>query len=369
MASSNGQDGSVEADLREKLSRLESRLLSLEKDGRLDSLRGPFSHNEVDETSSIAFGESFDKPNNLKYIPGVRKCKWAAFKNRFGEEDSLYAVDVLVSGSLFEQEYAEERQLRDRLFERGPNDAHVTKRKAQALVKETIKAENALQSDQSHYVWNQRIRIQAPALLSILAHAHDESWSSTPRTYGRPFTSLIYYQPAVKRVLADLEERLTMESDDDHTLLPHDGSSPRATTPPLATDQAVNPGPTGESSLDEAHDTLQLLRAYVKFMDDEVIPESQQFENLDDASEAVVRWSDLSYLFSPGVFIYYPFDTERLGVVNKSPRANMGERLWRVFMVNNVLNIFNPRTSDHEKYATHELEAEDSKFFTVCTVS
>src|SRR5438552_2581160 len=145
METLNSEDSAVISDLREQVKRLETKFMNLENHGKADSIPG---FTEADESSTVMNDEDTDQPTNLIYLPKVRKCNFTAFKNRFSEEDARYAVDVLVSGGLFKQEYMEEQRLRDRLFEHGKSEPRAAKRKAQALVKETNWSNNALRNDQ-----------------------------------------------------------------------------------------------------------------------------------------------------------------------------------------------------------------------------
>ena len=149
------------------------------------------------------------------------------FKNRFCIEDACYAVDVLVSGDLFEQEYMDEKQLREKLFENRKPDPRAGRRKVQASVKETEKSNDALRNHQSDRTWIRRIRFQAPALLNIIAKVQGESWSNTPRTYDRPFCTLIHFQPQVKQALAELEDKWTTHDEERQPSSPVSSTTPR----------------------------------------------------------------------------------------------------------------------------------------------
>lgn len=274
------------------------------------------------------------------------------FKNRFSEADAYYCVDVLVSGGLFEQEYMEEQGLRDRLFEHGKSEPRAGKRKAQALVKETNRSNNALGSDQSDRMWLRRIRLQAPALLNILAKVQGESWSNRPRTYDRPFCTLIQFQPQVKQALAELEEKWTTQSEGNHTGTPASSMTPRE----------IEHEDTAPQLLDDSESTLRILRAYVEFMDEEVIPASHRFDHLDYTSDEKVIFSDLCYLFRPGEYLYMPLQGEQAGEA-RDPR--MGQRVWRVFFVNDAIRNYNLQPPDHRKYSNHEPSEDDCIYFTI----
>jgi hypothetical protein len=345
----NIESSAVLSDLREQIKRLETRLVGIESHGR-GRLPGEGwdSINEVSGSTEV--DEAMDPVKHLNYIPMVRKCNFTEFKNRFSEDEARYAVDVLVSGTLFEQEYLEEQALRDRLFEHGKSDSRTAKRKAQALVKETNRSNEALRSDQSDRMWIRRIRIQAPALLQILAKVQGETWSTKPRTYDRPFCTLLHFHPQVKQALVELEEKWAIQSEGYHTDTP--GLTPR------------NDGHQDEEEdlIDDSQATLAILRSYVEFVDEEVVPTSHQYDDLDYTSDEKIIFSDLCYLFKPGEYIYRQLEGEQS---RESHDHRMGEKIWRVYFVNDAIRNYNLTPPDHRKYSSHEPSEDDSIYFTV----
>jgi len=344
-------DSNLISDLGEQIKRLEARVVGFENHSKADcfmsEIPGP---NELDEatTSSEAHGTDIDHPANLSFIPYVRKCTFAEFKNRFSQDDARYAVDVLVSGLLFEQEYLEEQGLRDRLFEHGKPSSRASKQKAVAIVKETNRSNDELRNDQSGRTWIRRIRLQAPALLQILARVQGETWSTRPRTYDRPFCTLLHFHPQVKQALAELEEKWSTQSEGHHT----PGMTPR--------DDGYEQ--EEEDLIDDSQATLAILRSYVEFIDEEVVPESHHYDNLDYSSDEKIMFSDLCYLFQPGEYIYKPLEGESSG---EGCDHRMGQRLWRVFFVNDAIRNYNLTPPDHRKYSNTEPSEDDSIYFTV----
>jgi len=347
----NSEDSTVISDLREQIRRLETRLDGIGSHGKADySMDGVAGFNELDDAtaSSEAHGADIDHPTNRSFVPKVRKCNFMDFKNRFNEDDTRYAVDVLESGALFEQEYLEEQGLRDRLFEHGKPNSRAAKRKVGALVQETNRSNDALRNDQSDRTWIRRIRLQAPALLQILAKVQGETWSTKPRTYDRPFCTLLHFHPQVKQALAELEEKWSVQSEGPHS--------------PGTTPQDDGHGREEEDLLDDSQATLAILRSYVDFIDEEVVPESHHYDNLDYSSDETIMFSDLCYLFAPGEYIYKPLEGES-PVEGRDHR--MGERMWRVFFVNDAIRNYNLTPPDHRKYSNAEPSEDDSIYFTV----
>lgn len=337
-------------ELKEHIKRLESRMIGIETHGRTDSYKEVVGVTDGDETSSGALGpDSIDHPSNVDFKAEVRRCNFMEFKNRFSRDEACYAVEILVSGPLFEAEYLEEQGLRDRLFEHGKANPRGAKRKTDALVKETNRSNEALRSDQSDNTWIRRIRLQAPALLRILARVQGENWSTRPRTYDRPFCTLLHFHPQVKQALADLEDKWAIQSDGHHT----DAS----TTP-----QTQGNNDEDENLLDDSQATLNILRCYVNFIDEEIMPGSHHFDNLDYSSDERIIFSDLCYLFKPGEYIYKPLEGEHAG---EGRDMRMGERIWRVYFVNDAIRSYNLTPPDHRKYSNHEPNEDDSIYFTV----
>jgi hypothetical protein len=347
MENFNNETSPAISDLREQIKRLETRLMGIE--GHV-SINEAVGFPEGDETSSAAHANDLDHLTNLNYIPQVQKCNFREFKNRFGGEEARYAIDVLVSGNLFEQEYLEEQRLRDRLFEHGKSNPRGAKRKAEAIIKETNRSNSALRQDQADRVWIRRIRLQAPALLQILAKVQGETWSSRPRTYDRPFCTLLHFHPQVKQALAELEEKWDIQSEGHH-------SDSTATTP-----RVDGHGRDDEDSLDDSQSSLAILRTYVEFMDTEVVPESHRYDDLDYKSDEKIIFSDLCYLFKLGGYIYKRLDGNTSG---EDSDHQMGQRIWRVYFVNDAIRNYNLTPPDHRKYSTVEPSEHDSILFTV----
>lgn len=148
MDSIDSHGATVISDLREQLRRMESRLMTIESHGKPDSANETSRFNEVDDSNSGVHGDDID-PSTITFLPRVQKCNFTDFKNRFSEDDGPNAVDVLVSGILFEQEYRQVQALREKLFEHGGSMTRSAKRETKALVKETDRKNDALRNDQS----------------------------------------------------------------------------------------------------------------------------------------------------------------------------------------------------------------------------
>ena len=345
MDTSKSNDVDV-TDLREQLKRLEARLMAFESHGKNSSIRDPTSYFELDESVYGLQGDDTELPHHVDYLPRVRKCNFMEFKNRFCMEDARYAVDVLVSGDMFEQEYMEEKRFREKLFENGKTDPRAARRRAQARVKES---NDLLHNRPSDSTWIRRIRLQAPALLKILAKVQGMSWSNRPRTYERPFCTLIHFQPQVKQALAELEDKWSLQDEEQQS------GSPVSSTIRVDIEDE-------EHALDDSQATLDILRAYVDFMESEIMPETHRFDNLDYPSENTILFSDLCYLFKLGDYIYRPLDGEQTG---GSVDHRMGERIWRTFFIREAIGDVNFQSPDHRSYSNDDSSEDDNSYFIV----
>ncbi|KAH8884334.1 hypothetical protein GQ53DRAFT_607518, partial [Thozetella sp. PMI_491] len=287
-------------------------------------------------------------------ISAVRRCNFMQFKNYFSEDDSRYALDVLESGALLDQEIEVEHALREKLGDTSKVSSTSVKRRAKVLVEEAHQSNIALRNAQAGDIWVRRVRIRSPALLRIFGKVQGETWSSQARVYHRPFCAIIHYLPAMKRVLDELEERWgsqpeTVAGSPEESNTGDDGTMHGTAT-------AVGKQEDG-GAVDDSPAALADLRCFVKFVETEIIPGSQRFTNLDHSSDAKVRFSDLCYLFKPGEIIYKPVEGDVPGFRD----ARMGQRAWRIYYVDSYNRILTP-TSAHRKYAINDREESDESF-------
>lgn len=215
----------------------------------------------------------------MDIIPEVRRYDFLHFKNRFGDaEDGLYAVEILECDSFLAREEIEgERRLRQNL----PRNRVKSKGGAASSsllppkAKPTKSASTPSQANQAGKLdrkFISRIRIQSPAILSILSKIMQESWGKRPRTYIRPFSPLIYFYPQVLRFLKELE--IKWGSND---------AGLAASQLPTSVDGASERKDDEDSmSVDDSPAALADLTCYVQFMSSEIMPLYTQYEDLDE---------------------------------------------------------------------------------------
>ena len=124
------------------------------------------------------------------------------FKNRFNAaEKGIYAVEALESHFFLEQEIQVEFKLR-RTFPR----KQAKNRGRTAELASTLTTRN-VRIDKSDPESVTKIRIQSPALLLILSKVMKEASDGRPRTFLRPFRTLISFHAQDCDVLGELETR------------------------------------------------------------------------------------------------------------------------------------------------------------------
>lgn len=299
-------------------------------------------------------------------IPEVRECTFAEFKNRFDKygKDGCYAVDVLVSGLLLHQEIQQEHKLRKRLLEgRGLTpSSHIITVKDKALAK-AVKMANTntkfIKEAQSDGKWPRRIRIQSPHVLRVLAKVNGERWTDRPRTYYRPFNSLIYHHPHVKRALRKLERKLGVLNTDEDSF--SDDMS-RATDDDSVEDDDYDDKILTSSEPEDLPKAVACLRAYVYYMDEKIMPDYRKFEKMDVDSNAKVRFSDLWYLFRTGEMVYQ----EAEGELPDRRDFRTGKRIWMTYYIDSVPERLLASATDDQEIRDVALINDERDFSVGC---
>ncbi|KAI1115395.1 hypothetical protein F5Y14DRAFT_440682 [Nemania sp. NC0429] len=155
-------------------------------------------------------------------IPEVRMCNnFESFKNRFhGLDEKDYAIDVLMGGAALEgqihreqasrrkEELARVRHQNYMLAHGGPRDRPRPHDHHNGGFEERTRKEKKVETSQATDMEILRVRVQSqPVLGHLTSLLNDTEQRSTPRTFMRPFKSLVYFQPKMKEILATLEEK------------------------------------------------------------------------------------------------------------------------------------------------------------------
>lgn len=327
---------------RTEINKIDEKVATLEHPLRSYTANTVVAHTEVTDDSDPVIQE-YTFLSARKTIPKVRECTFAQFKNRFRPDgrDGCFAVDALASGALLPQEIEEEHNLRDKLFEhRGLTPAaQIITSKDKGLAS-AVKMANAstdqMAKAQNQEKWPRRLRIQGPALLRILARVNEEPWTDRPRTYSRPFNSLIYQHPKMQKALEELEERWAAEvgPDVDEYCVDGDEEIDFETRSQTGSPDDIQDRDEDihEASLYDSPNALRCMRAYIKYIDNHIMPAYHQFENKDVTSNASVRFSDLWYLFRTGELVYRQVE----GELPDRRDIRTGKRIWKTYQLDSV---------------------------------
>ncbi|KAH6603955.1 hypothetical protein Trco_007401 [Trichoderma cornu-damae] len=235
-----------------------------------------------------------------RVVPKMRECfSWDEFKNHQSEEHN-YAIETLVAGDSLKAEIEESALLYEGLqdfqymggwgggFRRGfgrRNPQH------QTIV------------DDGDEVWLQRVRINSRAVMMYLGRQSPagKKWNGRPHIFRRPFRYLIYFHDQMKKALAELEESAsTTDTKPAEEELAQESVSGKGK-------EKSDSDTLGIDSLFTDADTLAEMRLYIKFIDEQVMPEYQRFQDEDGSTAPTkIRWDLLWYLFKPGDLVYVP---------------------------------------------------------------
>jgi hypothetical protein len=306
---------------------------------------------KTDSRTDIDEAEDYGNPPELgqiTIIPEVRKCGIVQFKNRFNvAEKGIYAVDAFESDSFLEQEIQEELKLRQIFPRKQAKNRGKTAEPASKLATRNIHVGKSGPKSVT------RIRIQSPALLLILSKVMKEAWGGSPRTFLRPFRALISFHSQVCEVLRELETKWDQQGE----------TLEAARTPPSQDGTSSQRSDEARISLDDSVAALAELRCYVQFMSREIMPLYRRFEELDEMSNAKVRFQDLWYLFRVGEIVYRPCGT---GADKEIDDLTLGNRHWRVYGTRPAwLKYRMGAVDDHRNYTSDD-DAEMASFGVHC---
>ncbi|EHK21937.1 uncharacterized protein TRIVIDRAFT_151519, partial [Trichoderma virens Gv29-8] len=263
-----------------------------------------------------------------RVVPKVRECfSWDEFKNHQIEEHN-YAIETLVAGDSLKAEIEESALLYEGLqdydymggwgggFRRGfgrRNPQHKT------II------------DDGDETWLQRVRINSRAVMMYLGRQSPagKKWNGRPHVFRRPFRYLIHFHDQMKEALAELEE-----SASNADVKPVNGQP--AQEPNLEKGKEKSEADTlGIDTLFNDADTITEMKLYVKFIDEQVMPEYQRFQDQDmSTAPTKIRWDLLWYLFKPGDLVYFGDGTmeSTSAPSNHNTRGSHTDQMvWRIY--------------------------------------
>lgn len=319
------------------------------------------SHSEEDVDGTIIddMSSMLRKQASSKIIPRVRKCDVAHFKNRFSPDEPIYAVDVLESeSSEIGPQMQDELKLREKALKRRTPQERVRLaniRAANAAMPAPA-APKGFHFNNSGRMVVLRIRIQSPALLRILSRIitnGEEPWRTTPRTFIRPFSALVFHHRRVRDELTGLQARW---------------GSPDIQDPGVATPSSVagsdHEGSSSRHVVDDCPAALADLRAYVKFMDEEVMGFYTRYDSdkPEEELETKIRFQDLWYLFRVGDLMFRPVGT---GANKELGNTSLGCRTWRCYGTRPHWSKYRITPAEHRS-TSGEDDSERSSFGVHC---
>ncbi|KAI0553498.1 hypothetical protein F4679DRAFT_474234 [Xylaria curta] len=294
-------------------------------------------------------------------IPAVRKCNFENFKNRFhGLDEKDYAIDVLMGGATLDSQIRREQANRRKeesarlrqsymlAYGGVKEQSHHHGRRAEDA-EERARREKKAEASQVNDTEIHRVRIQSqPVLGHLTSLLNDMEQRSTPRTFLRPFKSLVYFQPKMKEILATLEEKWADVEDLEET----SSDKPGNTTPDevefveavdekesaseeqskdsndddddeddVASIVSVDSNAEDLDGIMDSVEALRDMRCYVKFIDDEIMPLHDQY---DGTTAERVKFDNLWSLFRVGDLICMPAGGETAGRYHE---------IWRIYRV------------------------------------
>ncbi|KAI0005661.1 hypothetical protein F4779DRAFT_597879 [Xylariaceae sp. FL0662B] len=284
-------------------------------------------------------------------IPEVRKVNFENFKNRFHDIDEPdYAIEALMSGPNLLPQIRREQALRRKeelarirhkyLMSYGGVSDQTQISGPRRDAQDKARREKRAEANQVNDTELQRIRIQSqPVLGHLTSLLKDTEQRSVPRTFVRPFKSLVYFQPKMKEFLANLEEKWADFEDLDESESDKVGGTPEEvelvqeeeSKKKDSVDQTDSDDDDVESLLSvdsnaedlysvmDSVEALRDMRCYVDFIDKEVMPLHNRFDGIQADK---VKFDDLWSLFRVGDLIYMPAAGETAGRYHE---------VWRVY--------------------------------------
>ncbi|KAM6483858.1 hypothetical protein HDV62DRAFT_404844 [Trichoderma sp. SZMC 28011] len=237
-----------------------------------------------------------------RVIPKLRECfSWDEFKNHQTEEHN-HAIETLVAGDSLKAEIEESallyEGLQDYQYMGGWGGGGGLRRGFGRR-----NPQHKTVTDDGDEVWLQRVRINSRAVMMYLGRQSPagKKWNGRPHVFRRPFRYLIHFHDEMKQALAELEESASNTDGK-----PADGQPAEGLSSEKGKEKSE--GDTlGIDSLFNDTDTLAEMRLYVKFIDEQIMPEYLRFQDEDmNNAPTKIRWDLLWYLFKPGDLVYVP---------------------------------------------------------------
>ncbi|KAF4979186.1 hypothetical protein FZEAL_4559 [Fusarium zealandicum] len=307
-------------------------------------------------------------------IPQAHKVNFENFKNRFHDVDEpVYAIEVLMSGpgtqAQIRREHGQRRREEITRLRQSYLSAMAPRRKPDPYEKaRRDKRSEMLQSTETEI---QRIRIQSQPILGHLTSLmNDTEQRATPRTFMRPFKTLVHFQPKMREILASLEEKwadfeefgsehsdvveVTAADEAEVEIVGDDGSKSENQDEDDDTESLLSVDSNADEDFEglmDSPEALRDMRCYIEFIDEEIMPLHNRFEGTDADK---VKFDDLWSLFRVGDLVYMPASGETGGRYHE---------VWRIYKTRAPEPETSYPTSGWDVFADDLLEADgNSKF-------
>ena len=299
-------------EMRKKILLLEKQFAHLSKNEEHAEAAGGAQAVAPTNDSKVMFQDSANESiGPQQIVPQLCNRSWTDFMNKHAEEEREYAIEVLVGDPVGQNPTREFEKLgrgylRSRSLRPEPDSAATSA--AAASRDEVTKIP-------------ERIRINSPWILNVLAEIEGSLDPSGPVVMLRPFKFLVHYENRIKDIVQRLEHDSKQEANDFKANAMED--DPR--------DAAL-----AAQDLENRRSTLQHLRCVVEFFDRYVKPTVARLEN---SSECKISFNDLWHLFKPGDDVFMPvrlaqgpssFDAAETTAEMFQDRYHM---IWRVISV------------------------------------
>lgn len=305
------------SEMKERILLLERQLASAssieDQAGFIDNISATNPTRDIKVMFENSVKDGFDQQ---QMIPQLYDRSWSDFMNKRAGEKYEYAIEVLVG----EPEYHRPTKDTERIDRRQGNNRSL--RPGSEIRMDLI---SSGRGDEAIVV-PERIRINSPWILHILAGIDKHIDAAGPIVMLRPFKFLIHYENQIKDSIRVLEN----QPNGPETTIPPDQSAESLTSEPSSKTYEVS---TASQDIETRQLTLQHMRCLTEFIDRYIKPTVDRLENNSDGK---IQFRDLWYIFRPGENIYMPLRLPRgpvsLDAAMTTPeifqdRYNM---MWRV---------------------------------------
>jgi hypothetical protein len=272
------------SEMKERILLLERQLASTSSNedhaGLIDNISATDLTRDVKVMFESGVKDGFDQQ---QIIPQLYDRSWSDFMNKHAGETYEYAIEVLVG----EPEYLHPTKHPDR---RQGNNRNL--RPESEIRMDLISSGRGEEAT----LIPERIRINSPWILNILAGIDKHVDATGPIVMLRPFKFLVHYENQIKDSIRAIENQL---NGPERTIPPDQSAESLASEPSSKTYEVS----TISQDIETRQLTLQHMRCLTEFIDRYVKPTMVRLENNSDGK---IRFRDLWYIFRPGENIYMP---------------------------------------------------------------